>query len=143
MRTAQFLMIISLFGVCSTGYQATANASSADGVNKVSITRIGQYGDLFGRWKSKVDSRWGGRLNIHIDSNKGASTFKGKLIFSNSGCPWKAPFDGTISDSSEIELKANPGGKCGKVTIKGTFKDGKLMGTYDAEYPDSGTVQLK
>ncbi len=137
-------IIISLFAVssllagCQTaGEVKTSNASDAQ---KVSITKTAQYGELSGRWKSKVDNSWGGGLNVYIEPNEGSSDFKGKLMFSQSGCPWKAPFDGTVSESGEIVLKANPGGKCGKVVINGTFKDGILVGTYEAESPDNGII---
>ncbi len=133
------LCAVSLIGCKTAGDVKTSNVGDSP---KVIITKTTQYGGLSGRWTSKVNNSWGGGLNIYIEPNDGSSTFKGKLIFSQSGCPWKAPFDGTVSESGEITLKANPGGKCGKIAINGTFKDGILTGTYEAEYPDNGTISL-
>ena len=144
MKNNFLLLLDSLCSVSLIGCQTTGDvkASNVGDVQKVSITKMAQNGELSGRWKSKVDNSWGGGLDIYIEPNEGSSAFKGKLMFSQSGCPWKAPFDGTVSESGQIVLKANPGGKCGNVIITGTFKDGLLTGTYEAEYPDNGTISL-
>lgn len=133
------LCAVSLIGCQTAGDVRTSNVGDPQ---KASITKTTQFGELSGQWKSKVNSSWGGGLNIYIEPNKSSSVFKGKLIFSQSGCPWKTPFDGTVSESGTITLKANPGGKCGKIAINGTFKDGILTGTYKADYPDNGTISL-
>ena len=133
------LCAVSLIGCQTAGDFKTSNVG---GIQKVSITKTAQYGELSGRWKSNVDNSWGGGLNIYIEPNEGSSAFKGNLMISQSGCPWLAPFDGTVSESGEILLKANPGGKCGKIAINSTFKNGVLTGTYEAEFPDNGTIIL-
>lgn len=96
---------------------------------------------LVGTWES--DEGWSGPFTLNIKAGK-VGTFRGTLRFGgrDSACPWDAPFEGR-SEAEKITITTDLGGSCGTVAITATFSKGRMTGRYDAEKPDTGSIDAK
>ena len=102
-----------------------------------------QQGYLSGAWRSDSDPRWNGGLSINIEDTTPGPTFDGTLAFGGSSCPGWKPFTGAVETDGSVTLRSDLGIPCGNVVVSGRYTDGTFAGSYNAEYPDHGTVKLK
>ena len=122
---------------CQTAQEKTASALPTI------MTSDQQQGLLKGRWTSEVSSRWSGTLKIAIQANQGSPDFTGQLQFGESSCiQWK-PFVGSISADNTVTIESDLGAPCGKVMVTGKYQGAQLDGSYRAEYPDNGKIQVR
>ncbi|MCH8158003.1 MAG: hypothetical protein IID18_09710 [Nitrospinae bacterium] len=98
--------------------------------------------EMKGSWNS-FEYTSGGDLFIRKQSGNGSS-FSGEISFGNSdySCWGYHPFKGTVAKDGALTITSNLGGACGVVVIKVPTPGRKWSGTYDAEFPDNGAVEL-
>lgn len=135
------LFVLLLAGLFLFGCQTGPTKSTHP--EPIFITQDQQQGFLKGRWVSKVSSRWSGTLKLAINASKGSPEFGGEIHFGESACATWRPFTGTVASDGTITIKSDLGGGCGNAVVQGRLEGGVLVGTYEAEYPDNGTVKLK
>lgn len=99
-------------------------------------------GALNGWWRSSINSSWGGALTVTMTPPANGH-FSGTALFYNSACPWQAQFDGTIQEDGKRTFAVNLGGTCGQVKVELTPQDNGYTGTYRADFPDNGYVELR
>lgn len=141
MLSAIFLF---LTGCNSGGGVKTATAEKSQPVPSAEtvLSHQKQSGTLSGRWVSSDFVGVSGQLKIEMDQSEG-SDFIGKMVFWQSSCPWWKPLTGSVSEAGLVTMTADLGGKCGRLTVQGTYNEGIFIGTYTAEYPDKGEVRLQ
>lgn len=72
------------------------------------------------------------------------SSFSGEISFDDSdeSCWGYHPFKGTVAKDGALTITSNLEGLCGVVVIKVPTPGKKWNGTYDAEFPDRGAIEL-
>ena len=101
--------------------------------------------EMKGSWYSLEYMSDGGRLYIRkLKLSGDGSSFSGEISFenSNSSCWGYHPFKGTVAKDGALTITSNLGGACGVVVIEVPTPGRKWSGTYDAEFPDNGAVEL-
>jgi hypothetical protein len=95
---------------------------------------------LKGTWWSSVDSRWGGALKIALAPGHDGQ-LSGTVHFYNSGCPRETPFQG-LKEGDKLVLVAQLGTPCGRVRLVLVPDEDGYRGSYEAEFPDRGSVRV-